>query len=240
MCACCAVPGAIAQERSPIQGDGGCFFLEQVAGQVTTDVRQRTFRTSTGVAQSDAAVYQMLTRAATAFGFESGRYPSFRFIPPKGEGGDGYATNAVTLDANAQGLVALSVELLHGSLPEELKLVGFEVILGHEFAHIYQARKTLTGALFAANSTGKLVELHSDFLAGWFMSKRNSLDRESLNVAVNALFSRGDNSVNKPGHHGTKAERYAAVMQGFIRGPTTDHVDGASDNAIAYLEELRK
>ena len=240
VCACCVVPSALAQNATPIVGDGGCFFVEQSTGKIATDIKRRAFRTSTGVTQLDAAVHQMLSRAATAFGFEVGQYPAFRFIPPKGEGGDGYATNAVTMDANTQGLVALSVDLLGGNLPEELRLVGFEVIMGHEFAHIYQARKNLTDALLAANSKGKLVELHSDFMAGWFMSKRNNVDRDSLNVVANALFSRGDNGVNEPGHHGTKPERYAAVLQGFIRGPSTDHVDGANDNAFAYLEELRK
>jgi hypothetical protein len=219
----------------------GCFFVEESGRQETSDLRDRVYRRNTGNVSLDQAVNTILLRAARAFSFERSHYPAFRFLPPGASGGDGFAKEPMVFEPGTQGLVALSLTLLEGSQPEETRLLGFEVIAGHEFAHIFKVRKNYIEPLqVAGNGGGKYVELHADFMSGWFVSQRGQISTAALQHVVDALFSRGDNKIGSPGHHGTKEERFAAVLQGYLRGGSSDQAEGAAENGIIYLQELMK
>lgn len=230
----------IAQAGTAALENGGCFFLDLSAENRSPGVAARIYRTTTGVGPLDLQISAILFRASRAFSLESKQRPAFRLLPIGADGGDGFANDSVVLNEGTKGLVAVSIDLLKGSQSEERPPLGFEVIVGHEFGHIFQVRNNYIEPLkvAAANGGKKYVELHADFLAGWFMSKQNQVSMESMQYVTDALFSRGDNSIKSPEHHGTKAERFAAVLQGYVRGPATDSAQGAAENGVAYIQEI--
>lgn len=240
-CLCSLLPTLVArsQGRKPRTGVGGCFFSQQSDAARVQEIKGGVYRTSTGDAKLDATVSAVLFRAARAYSLSRNAYPAFRFIPPGAAGGDGFADDGVSMDPSTKGIVALGLGLLKEFQSDDFGIIAFEVIAGHEFGHIFQTRNQYVEPLLAgADGKAKLVELHADFLAGWFMSRRGQLPVEILRYVVDALFSRGDDLVGEPEHHGTKAERFAAVLQGYLRGTATDSPEGAAANGLAYLREV--
>ena len=70
----------------------------------------------------------------------------------------------------------------------------------------------------------KRLELHADFLAGYFAGHRKR-ERQSFPAAVFAMtqYTYGDNMVNDQQHHGTQQERGAAVVAGFEASYRNNH-----------------
>ena len=239
ICASLSLGPVGAQPQGARIGVSGCFFSQKTDAARGIVLKEGIYRRTTGDDGLNAKVNAILFRTARAYGLDRDAYPAFRFLPPGADGGDGFASDAVEMQPGTKGIVALNLGLLTTSQSEELSLIGFEVIAGHEFGHIFQMRKNYAEPLLVAgDGKAKLVELHADFLAGWFMSKRGQIPNEILRHVVDALFSRGDDSVGTPEHHGTKAERFTAVLQGYLRGGTTDSADGAAANGVAYLKEI--
>jgi hypothetical protein len=122
------------------------------------------------------------------------------------------------------GTVLFGVRLLHQTRVElESPEVAVTAVCAHEFGHIlqikcglYDRRSSLYAALVKEEETKRRVELHADFLAGYFagIRKREKPDFHAAIFPVK-LGSMGDNDFNKREHHGTPAERAAAAVQGF-------------------------
>jgi hypothetical protein len=122
------------------------------------------------------------------------------------------------------GTVLFGLRLLRQTRVElESPEVAVTAVCAHEFGHILQAKcglydrkSSLYGALVKGQETKKRIELHADFLAGYFacIRKREKPDFPAAIFPVK-LGSMGDNDFNDPEHHGTPAERAAAAVQGF-------------------------
>jgi hypothetical protein len=127
------------------------------------------------------------------------------------------ATDAKDLD-RAQGTVLFGRDLLRQTRIElEHPEVAVTAVCAHEFGHILQYNwPTLLETLLEGQTTVKRVELHADFLAGYFAGIRK-LEKTDFPAAIFAvkLRSMGDNNFNDPRHHGTPDERAQAVVQGF-------------------------
>lgn len=96
--------------------------------------------------------------------------------------------------------------------------------MAHEWAHIVQFSK-------GHRNAGKSVELHADFLAGWFLG-RTSVAREfpsdkQRQEAGYRIFFYGDNNIHSPDHHGTGVERASAIQSGFELAAKVNNVDAA-------------
>jgi len=98
-------------------------------------------------------------------------------------------------------------------------------ICAHEFGHIYQLAKDYYDPLKALDVTDRPIELHADFLAGYFLAqrKKNHSDLELRQIGE-AFYKMGDTDFNSPKHHGTSDERIAAIEAGyqFGRGSSVD------------------
>lgn len=89
-------------------------------------------------------------------------------------------------------------------------------ICAHEFAHIVQFFSGFYGRLTQGQKTKKLVELHADFLSGYYIGLRKINYTASELVALGRSWeSIGDSSYTDPQHHGTSEERLRAVEQGY-------------------------
>ena len=94
--------------------------------------------------------------------------------------------------------------------------VSVAAVCAHEFGHILQYKNGLIDRLNAGQTTVRRSELQADYFAGYFAGLRRR-NRPSFPAAVFAQtqYNFGDNMINNPNHHGTSAERAAAIVKGF-------------------------
>jgi hypothetical protein len=109
------------------------------------------------------------------------------------------------------GTVLLGVRLIRDELEANPSwgTNGIVGVMAHEFAHILQFQH---GAI----APGKPMELSADFMAGWLMGLK-SLGRvpgTRPDVVAASVYRLGDYEEEDPDHHGTPAERSAAVGAG--------------------------
>src|SRR5436190_9340278 len=98
--------------------------------------------------------------------------------------------------------------------------VGILTVCAHEFAHIVQFKYGIDKRLVPCRDCSvKRLELHADFLAGYFAGRRK-LERSDFPAAVFAKtqYNFGDDHYGSPTHHGTPKERGEAVVAGFSSG----------------------
>ena len=95
-------------------------------------------------------------------------------------------------------------------------LLLFACVVAHEFGHIVQYKNGLSKRLQAGQPTVKRVELHADFLAGYFAGARK-LAKPDFPAAVYATtqYGFGDYRSDSVRHHGRPEERAAAIVRGF-------------------------
>jgi len=134
---------------------------------------------------------------------------------------DGNAPNAFASPARWLSRADGTVIFGRGLLAKLLKApenpdVGVAAVVAHEYGHIAQFKHNLKRALLAGQDTVKRLELHADFLAGYFAGRRK-LERPDFPAAVFATtqYSAGDYRTERFSHHGTPEERAGAIVKGF-------------------------
>jgi hypothetical protein len=125
--------------------------------------------------------------------------------------------------------------------------VAVTAVCAHEFGHILQWKSGLKDSktdlyeiLIKGQATKKRVELHADFLAGYFAGIRK-LEKPDFPAAIFPvkLGSMGDNDFSNVEHHGTSAERAAAAVQGFKVGyQERANVHDAVRSGLRYVSTL--
>lgn len=174
------------------------------------DHRQETLVASSGDRDVDHALARILSQVTDVFGV----LPGFSFYDDY-DGPNAFATNAVRLQ-RADGTVLYGKRYLSkGLAAEESPEAVITATCAHEFGHIVQWKYNLDGLLKRGQSTVKRLELHADFLAGYFAGTRK-LQQPDYPAAVFATnrYARGDFDHGTQ-HHGTPQERAAAVVRGF-------------------------
>jgi hypothetical protein len=107
----------------------------------------------------------------------------------------------------------LQTLLAHGEHPE----AAVAAVAGHEFGHVVQYQRDLIRTLQGWDATVRRIELHADFLAGYFAGIRK-MQRPSFPAVVFVATAQrfGDFDEYGSDHHGTPTERAAAIVQGFL------------------------
>ncbi len=166
----------------------------------------------------DEALDRLLGRALVKLSALFGQRPGFGFIDDW-DSPNAYAT-ADTLVPGTWGTV------LYGSTLFRQTLAAYDdggmavmCILAHEFGHIAQYAYGLEQRLLWGQGTVRRVELHADFLAGYYLARRKAEQPELvLWAAGDMLFRIGDYAFNDWNHHGTPEQRVAAAEAGFRLG----------------------
>ena len=138
--------------------------------------------------------------------------PGFGFVRDRGA----FATQETIVPGTwgTVGFGQVLFEELYSPRDRGLTVLG---VLAHEFGHISQMRSGTIGHL--EGRTVKRVELHADFLAGFYIGLRKREDPSlSVRTAGRAFEEIGDNSYYDRNHHGTPEERYYVTEQGFKIG----------------------
>lgn len=81
-------------------------------------------------------------------------------------------------------------------------------VFAHEFAHAMQNKYGWSG-------NSKWKELHADYLAGYYLGTKSSVNQSQVISTFNEFSSRGDFDFNNPDFHGTPEERSCAFLEGF-------------------------
>jgi hypothetical protein len=187
------------------------FLQTSTAVQIVRNRSEKEIVWSSGDRDFDYALAQTLSRLTDIFDV----LPGFAFYDDF-EQPNALATTARRTE-RADGTVLFGQRLLKRSLsaPEHPD-AAVAAICAHEFGHILQYKRNLPRVILAGQSTVKRLELHADFLAGFYAGTRK-LERPDFPAAVFATtqYSYGDNNTNSPKHHGRPDERAAAIVRGF-------------------------
>jgi len=172
---------------------------------------EETIVASSGNREFDYALAHTLSSITDTFHV----LPGFAYYDD-GDRPNAYATDRVRL-AKADGTVLFGRRYLSAILarPEQPD-VAAATVCAHEFGHILQYKLNLKPVLLAGQSTVKRLELHADYLAGYYAGIRK-LSKPDYPAAVFAStqYSFGDFNPNSPQHHGRPDERAAAIIRGF-------------------------
>lgn len=190
---------------------------------------------SSGDRGFDYALAQTLSRISDKLGV----LPGFAFYDD-GAQRNAYASPYVRL-VNSDGTVLFGLNFLRGIMgaPEhpDVRVTG---VCAHEFGHIVQYKRRLDRVLMQGQPTVKRLELHADFLSGYYAGRRK-LERPDYPSAEFALMASniGDAAFNDPNHHGTADERSGAVVEGFKTAHDQHKsVDEAIQIGVAYVSRL--
>ncbi len=89
----------------------------------------------------------------------------------------------------------------------------------HEFAHVWVYRDGLFDKIRGNDPTVKPVELHADFMAGYYLGlRKRDNPQASFWAAGIGRWQSGDEEFRNVHHHGTPDERLAAAEKGFLLG----------------------
>jgi hypothetical protein len=163
--------------------------------------------------------------------------PGFAFFGG-GESRNAFASTSHRL-GRSDGSVIFGVSLLNELLAiADIRETGVAAVCAHEFAHILQYKRGIDKILVGADRRVKRLELHADYLAGYFAGGRKRANPSFPAVAFAQSQDRfGDDQFGDPNHHGTSKERGAAVVAGF-NASYHDGLDlnGAVQSGLSYVQ----
>lgn len=110
----------------------------------------------------------------------------------------------------------------------------------HEFAHVWVYQSGKFEQVRGGQPTVKRVELHADFLSGYYLGiRKRDNPQASFWAAGIRRWQSGDNELRNLHHHGTPDERLAAAEAGFKLGYQDNVVPkDAFGAATAYVARL--
>ena len=137
------------------------------------------------------------------------------------------------------GLIALGSELLERLKSGDDEGISLLAVLAHEFAHIYQYQNNIEDVL-RENGRVKLLELHADYLAGFYLGMLKRRVPGAKMWYSGRLFDElGDYEFNEKSHHGTPEERVSALEAGYF-GVINKNITALSQvnkNGIKYVKK---
>lgn len=175
------------------------------------DLRRYRARSSTGNPALDRALIAELRKIIRVFSVN----PGFRIIDDEGQP-NAFAVST-TMVPNTLGTVLFGLALITDQMAITDGGNTVAGIAAHECAHIFQFTSAYGARLTAGQRTAKALELHADFLAGYYLAVDR---RTAMNVEMfaRALYERADWNFNDPSHHGTPVERVNAAKAGYAAG----------------------
>ena len=217
----CCIPKIVsAREHSATKGcliDPRSLRNEKDRGGTWTEIRENVI-TSTGERELDRALGRALVRITKLFGVR----PGFGFFD--GESSLNAFASPKKVVSGTWGTVLFGRRLFWDLLRRyDDNGMAVLAIAAHELGHIAQFKSGVDKQLERNQPTVKRVELHADYLAGYFLGIRKRRDPTiSVRQAGQELYRIGDYEFNNPDHHGTPDERVSAAEAGFRIGHETD------------------
>lgn len=119
-------------------------------------------------------------------------------------------------------------------------LLGLSGVMAHEEGHIFQTAWNVDLSL--KNVRGyriKFVELHADYLAGWYMAWRERYRRGAPAEVAALFFDLGGGFSTSINYHGSRQERYLAFQQGYSGSKTAASKGESTDIYVAAASGIK-
>jgi len=208
---CAGAPAAEAGARGCILPKDGLSKLSS-----TLELRELSERliTTSGDPQIDRGLGRALVRLSRMFD----ERPGFGFVSDD-DSPNAYASRESQVPGT-WGTVLFGRTLFNDLLSHKKdKGIAVLAVAAHEFGHVAQFRSGLEDELLRGQKTVKRLELHADFMSGYFLGTRKREDPSiSVWAAGKTFYEIGDFQYNNRGHHGTPDERVRAAESGFKYG----------------------
>lgn len=186
---------------------------------------------SSGDPQLDRALIAELRRILSIMPVE----PGFKYAVDPAP--NAFATNE-TVVRGTQGTVILGINLIRQEMRQhEYGGVAVAGISAHECGHIFQYFSPYSRRL-GRGRTARLMELHADYLSGYYMGRRAEFSTDRIEVYARSVFSKGDYDFNHPSHHGTPDERETALMEGYRAGVGGQSFETAAARGADFVERM--
>lgn len=192
------------------------------------DLLRYRARSSTGDARLDRALIAELRSALRVLQVN----PGFRIIDDV-EGANAFAIDR-TVIPNTRGTVLFGINLLNDELMTANGGYAVAGIAAHECGHVLQFFSDYGRVLTSGQQTGRAMELHADFLAGYYLGFQKPNDTW-LRSFEQSLREKGDWNFNHPLHHGTPDERVHAMTQGYRLGLAKASLRSAADRGVEHV-----
>jgi hypothetical protein len=160
--------------------------------------------------------------------------PGFKYLNVM----NAYSTVKRVVPNTTDGTVYLGLPLIKKLLEQPNGGAAVAGICVHQGAHIYQYKMDIARRLLAGGTSFKFIELHADFLAGYYMGRRVDYTADQIEAFRIATFSFGDYDLSNPQHHGTPYERRAAVNQGYRTALEKNSLREAAVAGLTYVRTL--
>lgn len=190
----------------------GLSVHDNLRGFSSLNMRQLPIVAGSGNDNLDRALGHVLVDMSATFG----QRPGFAYYE------DGQQPNALattfTKFPRTRGTVLFGLSLIERQLAAHRHGdIAVLAICAHEFAHILQFDNN--GQILKSIESAfprYCVELHADFLAGFYLNRYHRI-RPSINIsAVGSAWSRlGSSNFNRPGSHGTSRQRVFCIEAGY-------------------------
>jgi hypothetical protein len=210
-CACAQTSGEARSTGCLVTPQEAKQLLARTAGVQLFVTGKEAIKLSSGDREFDYALAQTLATIAETLNV----LPGFGFYDDV-EQAQAFATAERKL-SRADGTVLFGMRLLKRLLSlTDHPTVAVATVCAHEFGHIVQFKHGLMAELRGSDPTVRRMELHADFLAGYYAGIRK-LRRPNYPAVVFALTAHGGGNIARddPSHHGFPSERGAAVVHGF-------------------------
>ena len=193
--------------------------------------------TSSGDKDLDFALARTLARLSKTFGV----LPGFAYLDgPKSD--NAWATPKPMLK-RSDGTVLFGRRYLHSKLKaREAPDAVVAATCAHEYGHILQFKRSLKKTVFAREPNSRRLELHADFLAGYFAGVSKLRDKDfPAAVFAASRHAAGDHNFKSKTHHGTPEERAGATIKGFeVAYQEKKPIGEALPIGIKYVMSLKK
>ena len=164
----------------------------------------------------------------------------FNIRPGFGFYDDSSGYNALAAQVNrvpkTQNTVVFGLGLLNKFLDRQHGEFAIVAVCAHEFAHILQYETGEYTRVKNSLPSEYCVELHADFLAGFFMGAfEKARPATRLWGVGNAWRELGSSDFNKPGTHGTSEQRIRAIEGGYFYFQDTNDLRQALNAAFNHV-----
>jgi hypothetical protein len=229
--------------RAAVPATGGCLLCREAQrlrrggrlGMVADSDADPEIYTSSGDTETDHVLGLALRRLAETFRVS----PGFAFFDDS-RGHNAFATERSLLKGGER-TVMMGKGLFIEQMREDHDM-GTTVIAicAHEFGHIYQFAYGQHARLAELDRTVRPIELHADFLAGYYLALRHNAKAQlDLQAVGRVFYELGDTDFNDRGHHGTPEERSRAITGGYAFGKDRDaDIDDASRAGVALVHRM--
>jgi hypothetical protein len=141
-----------------------------------------------------------------------------------------------------RGTVAFGLQMLSHCMKRKNGEMSVLAVCAHEFGHIKQFFEGYAEAI-EQTMPGYCIELHADYMAGYYMSRhRDTYPTANLQVVGRLWSELGGGDYNRPGSHGTGAMRIDAIESGYKYaeryGKATS--DDAARNGVAHVRKYAR